>query len=366
VIVRVYTRHSADCPKKPQPNWSRCRCPRWLWITDQNGSRRISAKTRSWEKAEQKARALLAGNQAPSDQERTTILFAIDRFLEDKKQQNLADATLEKNEFLLRKQLAPYAKLHGLVYLNEIALAHLEQFRATWKDAPLARKFKQQRLSSFFLYCVRHKWLAENPVGNLSRVRVKDTPTFPFTAEEFNYALAMIDTLYGEPERGPNPQRLRDRLRAFVLLLRWSGLRIGDAVTLATSRLRKGKLLLYMQKTGEPVYLPLPAHTIEALSQTENDNPQYFFWSGRGEIRTAISHWQARLAHLFSKCGFQHRAHAHMLRDTFAVELLLAGVSIEIVSVLLGHTSVKTTERHYGPWVKARQDQLEAAVRESW
>jgi len=39
-----------------------------------------------------------------------------------------------------------------------------------------------------------------------------------------------------------------------------------------------------------------------------------------------------------------------MLRDTFAVELLLAGVPIDQVSILLGHASVKTTERHYAPF----------------
>jgi integrase len=59
-------------------------------------------------------------------------------------------------------------------------------------------------------------------------------------------------------------------------------------------------------------------------------------------------------------------AHFHRFRDTFAVELLLAGVPIDQVSILLGHASVKVTERHYSPWVKARQEQLEAAIRKLW
>jgi len=49
-----------------------------------------------------------------------------------------------------------------------------------------------------------------------------------------------------------------------------------------------------------------------------------------------------------------------MLRDTYAVELLKAGVPLEDVSKLLTHTSVVTTERHYAPWVKYRLQQLEA------
>jgi len=56
----------------------------------------------------------------------------------------------------------------------------------------------------------------------------------------------------------------------------------------------------------------------------------------------------------------------HRFRDTFAVELVKAGVPIERVSVLLGHSSIRVTERHYNPWVKARQEQLEADVRATW
>jgi hypothetical protein len=48
------------------------------------------------------------------------------------------------------------------------------------------------------------------------------------------------------------------------------------------------------------------------------------------------------------------------------VELPLAGVPIERVSILLGHQSVRITEKHYNPWVRSRQVQLEADVRQAW
>jgi hypothetical protein len=54
-----------------------------------------------------------------------------------------------------------------------------------------------------------------------------------------------------------------------------------------------------------------------------------------------------------------------MFRDTFAVELLKKGVSLETVSMSLGHASIKVTEKHYKPW-ETLQDKLEADAMKGW
>ncbi len=43
-----------------------------------------------------------------------------------------------------------------------------------------------------------------------------------------------------------------------------------------------------------------------------------------------------------------------------------AGVPIERVSILLGHQSARITEKHYAPWVRSRQEQLEADLANAW
>ena len=56
--IRVYTRHKRTCPKRDRPDWAKCNCMRWLYVYRNGKKTLISAKTRSWEKAEQKAREL--------------------------------------------------------------------------------------------------------------------------------------------------------------------------------------------------------------------------------------------------------------------------------------------------------------------
>src|SRR5262249_41938988 len=91
-----------------------------------------------------------------------------------------------------------------------------------------------------------------------------------------------------------------------------------------------------------------------------------------GDSRSAVQGYERsfrklfRIAKLRNADGTPKCSHSHMFRDTFAVELLLAGVPIDQVSVLLAHRSIKMTEKHYLPWVKARQKQLTASIRRAW
>jgi integrase len=220
-----------------------------------------------------------------------------------------------------------------------------------------------ERLRAFYRFAVESKWVADNPATKIKNPKVKPTPTMPFSQEEATNILAACDQY--PDSYGRVRQWNGRRLRALVLLLRYSGLRIGDAVCLSRDRVTGNKLFLYTAKTGTPVYCPLPEFVITALDAVERNNEHYYFWSGTSEKDGAARDYMRYLASLFQLAGVQ-RGHAHRFRDTFAVELLLAGVPLERVSVLLGHSSVRITEKHYAPWVLARQGQLEADVMRTW
>lgn len=229
-------------------------------------------------------------------------------------------------------------------------------------------KKKLEFVRSFFRYCILHDWMTKNPAAGLSRIKVSSRPTVPFSREEFTKLLATVPLMYTSARgNSRTSQFLRARLRAMLLLLRWSGLRIGDAANLERSRLSDDdKLLLYTAKTRTPVFVPLPPHVANELWALPNSNPDYFFCSGNGTVRSVTANWQRILDQSFKKAALNRRCHVHQLRDTFAVEMLLAGVPLDQVSMLLGHSSVRITEKHYAPWVQARQQQLENSVRKAW
>ena len=113
------------------------------------------------------------------------------------------------------------------------------------------------------------------------------------------------------------------------------------------------------------MYCPLPPFLVQALGAGVTNGGQFYFWSGNGKVKTVITDWQSKLKELIQLAGVSN-GHAHRFRDTFATELLLQGVPLERVSILLGHSSIRITERHYSPWVRSRQEQLEADVRRTW
>jgi integrase len=97
-------------------------------------------------------------------------------------------------------------------------------------------------------------WIPTNPASHLKPLKITEPPTAPFTREEVTSILNACDIYPDKPNAV--------RLRASVFLLRYSGLRIRDAVTLSRNRIQDDKLLLYTPKTGTAVYCPLPPFVV--------------------------------------------------------------------------------------------------------
>lgn len=368
--VILYKRHKASCPHKDEKNYRRCRCSVWMEYNVDGQQTRKSAKTFNWDTAQDKARAIEKTyldaelGRGPAPAAAKTIEQAIAQFMDSKRGEDLSPNTLYKHTLTLNR-LQAFCDLGGIYFAKDITLSHLTSWRATWSfESLLAKRNNQERVKSFFKFCNDAGIIPSNPASQLSSIQVKAdeaTHVRPFEPKEYKAILAAI------PKSGLQP-RNQSRVKACMQLQRWSGLSLVDAVCLSKDELmQSGKVFrvrTQRRKTGAPINNVIPAWLGKELLRVKNGNPTYFFITGEATTKGAVSTIDKMYRQVFQNAGIDGTS--HMLRHTFSVELLKAGVDIRKVSRALGHSSVTITERYYAKWNKAQQDILDGDLTRAW
>jgi site-specific recombinase XerD len=367
--ITIYVRHAAECRYSGDETWKRCDCRKHLRWTFDGQQYRRSAKTRSWGQAEERKRELedsfkAGGRPEVVEETRKTIANAIELFLMERKTAGLNASIVKKYERELER-FRQFFEIRSKFFPTDINLEMLVQYRGTWDElypSSLTRQQVQTRLRRFLRFCHNGGWLERVPT--LSAITADEPPTMPLSPAEYTKLLAEIPKKF-EGDKAA-------RVRALVQLMRHSGLSIRDAVTLQRSEIKKDerkklvRVVTKRQKTGTHVSVPLPPAVASEILAVQNGK-DYLFWTGGGLETSAVTNWQHDLRTLFrSAFGKNTRFTPHCLRDTAACGWLTAGIPMEEVSKLLGHTSIKTTEKHYSAWAQARQDRLDSLVVAAW
>ena len=97
------------------------------------------------------------------------------------------------------------------------------------------------------------------------------------------------------------------------------------------------RLAVAMQKTKEPIYLPLSNEALKWMPERGDKTADDHVFDLPSGINQLIKPW-AKAA------GISKRFTFHTARHTCATLLVHQGVAITTVQKLLGHTSVKTTQ----------------------
>jgi len=397
--IKVVTRHNAACKQKNPTltnDHRKCNCRKSIYIYENGTDQYLSAKTRSWEAAEafasaqrdlrdpikQKLReieereaAKAAAVVAAQSSKTLTMMDARDRWLNAQKINS--NETRRKYVGMLNRTLA-WANHNNIRTVAEVTPDILDKWRGEWSpDAdekysrmqPSTQNQYQTHLRCFFNYIVGlDNYLEKSPAAKLKSIKANSIHAMPLSPAQFDELMAAIEPFC---EAGTDKYYgLAAEIRSLFLLQRYTGVRIGDGISLARAGLVDNRLTLITEKTGTLIKARIvPDLVVEAFAQLSESRPQYrkgYYLLREGiKMESSKRFWSDCInmlneyLHFTDENGDPMRFHSHMLRDTYAVELLLKGVTIDNVSYLLTHESIAMTEKYYAPWVKARRDNLE-------
>src|SRR5262249_27572537 len=151
----------------------------------------------------------------------------------------------------------------GIRFVQEVGQDEVLEFRRSWEDPnagykrirlkkngkPLwttksigTAKRDGRTLTYFFDRCIVRKWITENPTSVLTFPKGKKgwakTDVKHLSSKQFNGILEAVDKL----PRMPSYHKLR--FKGLILTMRWTGLRLSDAVLLNVRDVRDDVLVI--------------------------------------------------------------------------------------------------------------------------
>ena len=218
--------------------------------------------------------------------------------------------------------------------------------RAGLKSSSIARKF--EAIKMFFDYLISIKRIRHNPVRLIEPIKVEAYRARYLSEEEAR--LLIEQSLAGN-------DFIARRDRAMVEIFYGCGLRLSELVDLNLADLHfSGSIINVLGKGAKFRQVPIGPQAIAATNDylTERAkliaakktnagaavflNSRSARLSSRGAARIIKSHLQ--------KCSEKSGLSTHSLRHSFTTHLLTAGANLRAVQEMLGHASLKTTQKY--------------------
>ena len=145
------------------------------------------------------------------------------------------------------------------------------------------------------------------------------------------------------------------------------GLRISEAVTLPISAVDSRQMVLrVIGKRNKERVLPLTESILQMLREVwkTHRSPKWLFPSRRLQTHLPDATARAAFEQARNACGFDTNFRPHSLRHSFATHMLQRGVDIRIIQILLGHSSLRSTEI-YTHLTEPLRDQLRQLLQQT-
>jgi len=249
-----------------------------------------------------------------------------------------------------------FVRASGKSHLEEITREDLFAFIEHEQDRgmkPLTVNTRVRILKAFIRFLADKVVVPSDIVSRRLRVKVPDSLPRAMDPEDVTRFVSVIDST---------------RDRAMMLVLLRTGMRIGELLNLMVREvnLKERKVEIYeAEKTqvGRVVYLSEDARVALQAWLKERDPDKKLVFYAQGRPSMSYNNARMRFSKYLAKAGLSHRGYTlHCLRHTCASELLNAGMRLECLQQLLGHSSIEMTRRYARLTDKTREEEYFRAM----
>lgn len=246
------------------------------------------------------------------------------------------------------KKFELFLKESGTASFVEVRLFDVRTFLSFLDEEELSRNTISRILSSlrgFYGYLLREKMITENPVSSITfKNRSLRLPKYLYDEE--------LEKIF-EAAKGIEPLDYRNT--AILELLYATGIRVSECrnITLEDIDFTLGVILI-IGKGNKERYVPFGHFALEAMEQylqkgrepimmKYHKTHSTLFVNRLGDPLTT-SGMEHILNTIMKKTGMTGNLHPHMMRHTFATDMLNGGADMRTVQELLGHSSLSSTQ----------------------
>ncbi|OGM05987.1 hypothetical protein A2125_02495 [Candidatus Woesebacteria bacterium GWB1_43_5] len=235
------------------------------------------------------------------------------------------------------EQLADYLSKKNIAFVSEIKSEDLDAFR----DALLSEKYtpksvsrKLNAIKTFFRFLMDKGDVQSDPSEKVAHPKVE--PTLPKFLSPLEYR-ALRDIARNDK-----------RIAAIIEVILQTGMRISEVANLKLDNIRNDKIIVEAYATQPQRTVPINKRASESLSEYLKERPQTpspFIFTSKNGKPLAVRNIRAAIDRYMQKAEISGYS-VNDLRTTFVVENLKQEVDIVMLSQIVGHKRLSTTERY--------------------
>ena len=277
------------------------------------------------------------------------------RYIHRQYRHNFKPATI-KGTIGTGKQFLAFLKEIGKCNLEKITREELEAFIEHEQDrglTPVSVYSHLATVKAFLKYLIKEGVVDREVLDRPIRVKVPNSLPKAIDPEDIKRLLSVLDK--------PMDQ-------AMITVMLRTGMRIGELLNTTPEDINLQNRKIHITEecknsTARIVYLS--DDSVEALHawlKNRDERKHFVFYTTRSH-NMGYAAARVRFNNHLAKAGLADKGYTlHSLRHTFATEMLNAGMRLEVLQQLLGHTSIEVTRRYARLTDKTREEEYFRAM----